>query len=132
MEEMMLPCEENAAADAVVETEEKDTGEALAASEAARLEAEERARALEARLLCLEMGVPGENADDVIALAERLGGERSGAIGEVLEKYPFFRGRREEKEARPLNAGVHIGQSVTAPCSGVEEAFRRANPDVIF
>lgn len=128
MEEIQIPNEENPAA----EVEENSLEEAIAASEAARNEAEARAQALEARLYCLEMGVPAENAADVIALAERLGGERNAAIEEVLEKYPFFRGNTEEKAVRPLTAGVHIGQSVSAPCSGVEEAFRRANPDVRF
>lgn len=128
MEEIQIPNEEAAAA----ETEEKGLEEAFAASELARNEAEARAQALEARLCCLELGVPAENAADVIALAEHLGGERGAAIAEVLDKYPFFRSNAEEKVARTLNAGVHIGQSVSAPCSGVEEAFRRANPDVRF
>jgi hypothetical protein len=116
---------------------EESLEERLMSSEKARNDAEERAKMLEARLCCMEMGVASENAEDVIMLAERFGGKAEG-IAAVLEKYPFFGAHGGFKaepfggERNAVTTGIHMEQKVSAPCSGVEAAFRKANPTVKF
>ena len=86
-------------------------------------EAVRRADMLEAQLKCSRLGVPEELSADVIHLAEKCGG-----IEAVLEKYPFFRGAAER--SRSITTGVHLDIGAHDEPSGVEAAFRRANPNV--
>ena len=102
---------------------------AVEAAVAAKNEAEEKYRRLEARLFCIENGISPENAEDVILLAERLGTDMKDAIPAVIEKYPFFAAKGK---AEVLTTGVHISVSPSAETSGVEAAFRKSNPNVKF
>lgn len=88
-------------------------------------EAVRRADMLESQLKCSRLGVPEELSADVIHLAEKCGG-----IEAVLEKYPFFRGNTEK--SRGITTGVHLDMAAHDEPSGVEAAFRRANPNVKF
>lgn len=116
-EEKTVPCAENA--------EDIDAAAALEYANA-------RAAALEARLACIEQGVPTEYAEDVLILAMREEGEVGAAVSAVLEKYPFFRGENAANKQQKLTTGIHFPQPVHSKSSGVEAAFRRANPHVKF
>ena len=122
--------DENMTMDELV-TEEQlpDYEAAVLSAVAARNEAEEKYRRLEARLYCIENGIDSDNADDVILLAERMGDNIMETIPEVLKKYPFF---AENKRISPVTTGVHISVSPSTEMSGVEAAFRRSNPSVKF
>lgn len=88
----------------------------------------EREQALEDKLFCIQVGVPEENCDVVIAAASAMGkSDRKAAIAEVLEKFPFFKPMREERSG--ITTGVHIEGVQSSVLSGVEEAFFAANPD---
>lgn len=88
----------------------------------------EREQALEDKLFCIQSGVPEENCDVVIAAASAMGkSDRKAAIAEVLEKFPFFKPVREERNG--ITTGVHIEGVQSSVLSGVEEAFFAANPD---
>ena len=88
----------------------------------------EREQALEDKLFCIQSGVPEENCDVVIAAASAMGkSDRKAAIAEVLEKFPFFKPMREERNG--ITTGVHIEGIQSSVLSGVEEAFFAANPD---
>ena len=88
----------------------------------------EREQALEDKLFCIQSGVPEENCDVVIAAASAMGkSDRKAAIAEVLEKFPFFKPMREERNG--ITTGVHIEGVQSSVLSGVEEAFFAANPD---
>ena len=88
----------------------------------------EREQALEDKLFCIQSGVPEENCDVVIAAASAMGkSDRKAAIAEILEKFPFFKPMREERNG--ITTGVHIEGVQSSVLSGVEEAFFAANPD---
>lgn len=132
----MIHLEENlVSAENVTAEENPRTAENISAESetAAALEyANARAAALEARLACIEQGVPTEYAEDVLILAMREEGEVGAAVSVVLEKYPFFRGENAANKQQKLTTGIHFPQPVHSKSSGVEAAFRRANPHVKF
>lgn len=108
-----------------VEAPEKDI-----AAENALAAANSRAEVLEARLYCIDKGVNAEYSEDVVALAQRLGGDINASIEMVLEKYPFFCKITEEKSSPKLTTGVHFVQPAKNSCGGVESAFRKSNPNI--
>lgn len=88
-------------------TEEEKKNEALSNAEKARIAAEEKAAALEAKVTALSKGVKSDSVDDVVILAKALVTDEvtiEQAIDEVLEKYPSFKGEQQEG-----NKGFKIG-----------------------
>lgn len=90
-------------------TEEEKKNEALTNAEKARLAAEEKATALEAKVTCLSKGVIATSVDDVVILAKAMVTEEVAieqAIDKVLEKYPSFKGEHQQEEQ---NKGFKVG-----------------------
>lgn len=90
-------------------TEEEKRNEALTNAEKARLAAEEKATALEAKVTCLSKGVITTSVDDVVILAKAMVTEEvkiEQAIDKVLEKYPSFKGEHQQEEQ---NKGFKVG-----------------------
>lgn len=90
-------------------TEEEKKNEALTNAEKARLVAEEKATALEAKVTCLSKGVIATSVDDVVILAKAMVTEEVAieqAIDKVLEKYPSFKGEHQQEEQ---NKGFKVG-----------------------
>ena len=90
-------------------TEEEKKNEALTNAEKARLAAEEKATALEAKVTCLSKGVIATSVDDVVILAKAMVTEEVAieqAIDKVLEKYPSFKGEHQQEEQ---NNGFKVG-----------------------
>ncbi|WP_287549383.1 hypothetical protein [Clostridium sp.] len=90
-------------------TEEEKKNEALTNAEKARLAAEEKATALEAKVTCLSKGVITTSVDDVVILAKAMVTEEvkiEQAIDKVLEKYPSFKGEHQQEEQ---NKGFKVG-----------------------
>lgn len=88
-------------------TEEEKKNEALSNAEKARIAAEEKAAALEAKVTALSKGVKSDSVDDVVILAKALVTDEvtiEQAIDKVLEKYPSFKGEQQEG-----NKGFKIG-----------------------
>ncbi len=124
---------ENSISAAGAVRDETEESSRLAEAEKALIASEEKLSALEAKLFCLESGVPAENAEDVIALAKNFSdGDINSAVSAVLEKYPFFRTSLPAEKEAPLTTGVHIGNHMRSSRNGVEAAFRQANPNVRF
>lgn len=99
-------------------TEEEKKNEALTNAEKARLAAEEKATALEAKVTCLSKGVIATSVDDVVTLAKAMVTDEltiEQAIDKVLEKYPSFKGEQQEQ-----NTGFKIG-------AGAEQTKGNAN-----
>ena len=99
-------------------TEEEKKNEALTNAEKARLAAEEKATALEAKVTCLSKGVITTSVDDVVILAKAMVTDEitiEQAIDKVLEKYPSFKGEQQEQ-----NTGFKIG-------AGAEQTKGNAN-----
>lgn len=89
-------------------TEEEKKNEALSNAEKARIAAEEKAAALEAKVAALSKGVISGSVDDVVILAKAMvtdGVTIEQAIDKVLEKYPNFKGEQKQEE----NKGFKIG-----------------------
>lgn len=89
-------------------TEEEKKNEALENAEKARIAAEEKAAALEAKVTALSKGVKSDSVDDVVILAKALVTDEvtiEQAIDKVLEKYPSFKGEQKQEE----NKGFKIG-----------------------
>lgn len=100
-------------------TEEEKKNEALTNAEKARLAAEEKATALEAKVTCLSKGVIATSVDDVVVLAKAMVTDELNieqAIDKVLEKYPSFKGEQQQEE----NKGFKIG-------AGAEQTKGNAN-----
>ncbi|WP_300385153.1 hypothetical protein [Clostridium sp.] len=75
-------------------TEAEKNSEALTNAEKARLAAEEKAIALEAKVTCLSKGINAASTDDVVILAKAMVSDEvtmEQAIDKVLEKYPSFK-----------------------------------------
>lgn len=75
-------------------TEEEKKNEALTNAEKARIVAEEKATALEAKVTCLSKGVNANSVDDVVILAKAIVSDEvtmEQAIDKVLKKYPSFK-----------------------------------------
>lgn len=90
-------------------TEEEKKSEALTNAEKARLAAEEKAVALEAKVTCLSKGIIATSVDDVVILAKAMVSDEvtmEQAIDKVLEKYPSFKGEQKQQET---NKGFKIG-----------------------
>lgn len=90
-------------------TEEEKRTEALNNAEQARLAAEEKATALEAKVTCLTKGVTANSVDDVVILAKAMVNDdltMEQAIDKVLEKYPSFKGDNQQEEQKPFKLGV--------------------------
>lgn len=90
-------------------TEEEKKSEALTNAEKARLAAEEKATALEAKVNCLSKGVIATSVDDLVILAKAMVTEEvtiEQAIDKVLEKYPSFKGEHQQEEQ---NKGFKVG-----------------------
>lgn len=90
-------------------TEEEKKNEALTNAEKARIAAEEKAAALEAKVTALSKGVKSDSVDDVVILAKAMVTEEvtiEQAIDKVLEKYPSFKGEQQQQEE---NKGFKIG-----------------------
>ena len=82
-------------------TEEEKKNEALTNAEKARVAAEERALLAETKVTCLSKGVVATSIDDVVILAKAMVNDdltMEQAIDKVLEKYPSFKGEKEQQE----------------------------------
>ena len=82
-------------------TEEEQKNEALTNAETARVAAEERALLAETKVTCLSKGVVATSIDDVVILAKAMVNDdltMEQAIDKVLEKYPSFKGEKEQQE----------------------------------
>ena len=89
-------------------TEEEKKNEALSNAEKARIAAEEKVAALEAKVTALSKGVKSDSVDDVVILAKALVTDEvtiEQAIDKVLEKYPSFKGEQKQEG----NKGFKIG-----------------------
>lgn len=92
-------------------TEEEKRTEALDNAEKAKLAAEERAMALEAKVTCLSKGVNATSVDDVVILAKAMVTDDvtiEQAIDKVLEKYPSFKSEQQQ-EQKQNQSGFKIG-----------------------
>lgn len=106
-------------------TEEEKKNEALTNAEKARLAAEERATALEAKVTCLSKGVVATSVDDVVILAKAMVTDEltiEQAIDKVLEKYPSFKGEQQQEEQR----GFVIGAGSSKQKENSNDALARA------
>ena len=107
-------------------TEEEKKNEALTNAEKARLAAEEKATALEAKVTCLSKGVVADSVDDVVVLAKAMVTDELNieqAIDKVLEKYPSFKGEQQQQEE---NKGFKIGAGAEQTKNNVNDALSRA------
>ena len=107
-------------------TEEEKKNEALTNAEKARLAAEEKATALEAKVTCLYKGVNSTSVDDVVVLAKAMVTEEltmEQAIDKVLGKYPSFKGEQQQQED---NKGFKIGAGVEQQKGNANDALSRA------
>lgn len=107
-------------------TEEEKKNEALTNAEKARLVAEEKATALEAKVTCLSKGVIATSVDDVVILAKAMVTDEvtiEQAIDKVLEKYPSFKGEQQHQED---NKGFKIGAGLEQTKNNVNDALSRA------
>lgn len=95
-------------------TEEEKKNEALTNAEKARLAAEEKATALEAKVTCLSKGVVADSVDDVVVLAKAMVTEEvtiEQAIDKVLEKYPSFKGEQQQQDNKGFKVGAGAEQT---------------------
>lgn len=107
-------------------TEEEKKNEALTNAEKARIAAEEKATALEAKVTCLSKGVNATSVDDVVVLAKAMVTEEvtiEQAIDKVLEKYPSFKGEQQQQED---NKGFKIGAGSQKQKENPNDALARA------
>lgn len=105
-------------------TEEEKKNEVLTNAEKARLAAEEKATALEAKVTCLSKGVIATSVDDVVTLAKAMVTDEltiEQAIDKVLEKYPSFKGEQQEQ-----NTGFKIGAGAEQTKGNANDALSRA------
>lgn len=108
-------------------TEEEKRTEALNNAEQARLAAEEKATALEAKVTCLTKGVIANSVDDVVILAKAMVNDEltmEQAIDKVLEKYPYFKGEQQKQEQN--QNGFIIGSNNTKQKVNPNDAIARA------
>lgn len=106
-------------------TEEEKKNEALSNAEKARVAAEERATALEAKVTCLSKGVVATSVDDVVILAKAMVTDEvtiEQAIDKVLEKYPSFKGKQQKEEQK----GFVIGAGSQKQKENSNDALARA------
>lgn len=106
-------------------TEEEKKNEALTNAEKARLAAEEKAIALEAKVTCLSKGVIATSVDDVVILAKAMVADEvtiEQAIDKVLEKYPSFKGQQQQEEQK----GFIVGAGSQKQKEGSDNALAKA------
>lgn len=106
-------------------TEEEKKNEALTKAEKARLAAEEKAIALEAKVTCLSKGVIATSVDDVVILAKAMVTDEvtiEQAIDKVLEKYPSFKGQQQQEEQK----GFIVGAGSQKQKEGSDNALAKA------
>lgn len=106
-------------------TDEEKRNEALTNAEQARIAAEEKATALEAKVTCLSKGVNATSVDDVVVLAKAMVTEEvtiEQAIDKVLEKYPSFKGEQQQED----NKGFKIGAGGQKQKENPNDALARA------
>ncbi|WP_291649921.1 hypothetical protein [Clostridium sp.] len=104
-------------------TEEEKKNEALTNAEKARIAAEEKATALEAKVTCLSKGVIATSVDDVVILAKAMVTDELNieqAIDKVLEKYPSFKGEQQQQED---NKGFKVGAGVEQTKGNTKDAL---------
>ncbi|SHJ52239.1 hypothetical protein SAMN02745163_02060 [Clostridium cavendishii DSM 21758] len=107
-------------------TEEEKKNEAFTNAEKARIAAEEKATALEAKVTCLSKGVTANSVDDVVVLAKAMVTEEvtiEQAIDKVLEKYPSFKGEQQQQEQQK---GFKIGADGQKQKEGPSDALAKA------
>ena len=107
-------------------TEEEKKNEALTNAEKAKLEAEERANNLEAKVTCLSKGVVANSVDDVVILAKAMVTEEvtiEQAIDKVLEKYPSFKGEQQQEEQKGFIIGAGSQKQKENPNDALARAF---------
>lgn len=107
-------------------TEEEKKNEALTNAEKARLAAEEKATALEAKVTCLSKGVVSDSVDDVVILAKAMVTEEvtiEQAIDKVLEKYPSFKGEQQQQEPQGFKIGANSQKQKENPNDALARAF---------
>lgn len=107
------------------DAEKKD--EAVTNADKARIAAEERAIALEAKVTCLSKGVKSDFTDDVVILAKAMVSDEvtmEQAIENVLKKYPHFTGSSEGEEE--TNGFKKVGGGKGSQKKGSEEALKAA------
>ena len=107
-------------------TEEEKKNEALTNAEKAKLEAEERANNLEAKVACLSKGVVATSVDDVVILAKAMVTEEvtiEQAIDKVLEKYPSFKGEQQQEEQKGFIIGAGSQKQKENPNDALARAF---------
>lgn len=111
-------------------SEEEKKAEALTNAEKARLAAEEKAAALEAKVTCLSKGVVATSVDDVVVLAKAMVTEEvtiEQAIDKVLEKYPSFKGDQGQQQQEPNNGfKIGAGDGKGSGDKGANDALARA------
>jgi len=107
-------------------TEEQKKNEALTNAEKARIAAEEKATALEAKVTCLSKGVNTSSVDDVVILAKAMVTEEVNieqAIDKVLEKYPSFKGEQQQEEQKGFKIGADGQKQKENPNDALSRAF---------
>lgn len=107
-------------------TEEEKKNEALTNAEKARLVAEEKATALEAKVTCLSKGVIATSVDDVVILAKAMVTDEvtiEQAIDKVLEKYPSFKGEQQQQEPQGFKIGANSQKQKENPNDALARAF---------
>lgn len=107
-------------------TEEEKKNEALINAEKARLAAEEKATALEAKVTCLSKGVVADSVDDVVVLAKAMVTDEvtiEQAIDKVLEKYPSFKGEQQQQEVQGFKIGADGQKQKENPNDALARAF---------
>ena len=108
-------------------TEEEKKNEALTNAETARVAAEERALLAETKVTCLSKGVVATSIDDVVILAKAMVNDdltMEQAIDKVLEKYPSFKGEKEQQEQN--QNGFIIGANNKKQTVNPNDAIARA------
>lgn len=107
-------------------TDEEKTNEKITKAEKARLDAETRATALEAKVSCLSKGVNADSTDDVVALAQRLVTDDvdiNKAIDTVLKKYPSFKSTPNTETKAKITTGTETKQTEQSNDEALRKAF---------
>lgn len=109
-------------------TEEEKKNEALTNAETARVAAEERALLAETKVTCLSKGVVATSVDDVVILAKAMVNDdltMEQAIDKVLEKYPSFKGEKEQQEQNQNGfiIGANSAKQKVNPNDAIARAF---------
>lgn len=96
------------------ETKKADDTKADSEDIIKRKEAEQKAEALETKLLCYEQGVDKDSVDDVVALAQvhvNVDTDIEDAIEKVLKKYPQFKATNGEEDDKKPSISAKINKN---------------------